>query len=546
MIKKMIKQIMPACFLLFGVFASCTSDGEPDSLALASGISLRLQTSTGDARSSVDIGTETENKIQNIHLWFFAGNASDTDKALFYTSESPALASSELVLNYTDEVLKLHGMNSEGSYKLLAVANLPDGVAIGEQTTLSDLKRYSYTAANRPNSPFCMTGNTNGVHNFSINSQVTIPLLRVVSRLDITIVNASGKTLQVNKVSIMNDQQSVQLFAPETGAAAPDPDTFAGAAEIYTTPTVADEVKCSSYVYENRSAASTEVVIEGSIDGNAATWTVPIKPDGSTILPRNSICKTAIRLKGITPTDIAFTISEWNQESIETSFPNTYIDVDKTEVEVFYLQGGVLGVQSNVPSILVNWEAATGFYLAGYEDVKEATLSITNNHTALTFYSQGTSDAVIPDGIVTVTTGNLKKTVTLKKENGNVIFIPRIVLAGHEIHDGDTIPGDFWGSLNEEELVYVNSYTNLTWAYQLFVHSAESGEQLIEFGGVSTFNGTVGDSSIDGALGALPVFNSQTGLASFLPVDVTVTFYLNAYEAPWNGVILHTLHFTIA
>ncbi len=546
MIKKLIKQFMPACFLLFGVFASCTSDGEPDSPGLASGISLRFQTSAGDTRSSVDIGTEAENQIQNIHLWFFAGNVSDTDKALFYTSESPALASSELVLNYTDEVLKLHGMNSEGSYKLLAVANLPDGVAIGEQTTLSDLKRYFYTAANRPNSPFCMTGSTNGAHNFSINSQVTIPLLRVVSRLDITIVNASGKTLQVNKVSIMNDQQSVQLFAPDSDAAAPDSDTFAGAADIYTTPTVADEVKCSSYVYENRSAASTEVVIEGSIDGNAATWTVPIKPDGSTILPRNSICKTAIRLKGITPTDVAFTISEWNQESIETSFPNTYIDLDKTEVEVFYLQGGVLGVQSNAPSILVNWEAATGFYLAGYEDVKEATLSITNNHTALTFYSQGTSDAVIPDGIVTVTTGNLKKTITLKKENSNVIFMPRIVLARHEIHEGDTIPGDFWGSLNQEELLYVNSYTNLTWAYQCKVNSAESGDQILEFGGRSTFNGTVGDSSIDGPLGAIPVFNSQTGLNILLPINATVTFYLNDYMPPWNGTILYTLHFTIA
>lgn len=481
MIKKMIKQFMPTCFLLFGVFASCTSDGEPDSSGLASGISLRFQTSTGDTRSSVDIGTEAENQIQNIHLWFFAGNASDTDKALFYTSESPALASSELVLNYTDEVLRLQGMNSEGSYKLLAVANLPDGVAIGEQTTLSDLKRYSYTSANRPNSPFCMTGSTNGAHNFSINSQVAIPLLRVVSRLDITIVNASGKTLQVNKVSIMNDQQSVQLFAPESDAAAPDSDTFAGAADIYTTPTVADEVKCSSYVYENRSAASTEVVIEGSIDGNAATWTVPIKPDSSTILPRNSICKTTINLKGITPTDSKQEILDWDNKDISAPIYGAYLNVLEKIVYVAPADGGVLHIQTNANSIQVNLENANHVYLEGHRGETSAQVPVVNNVAVLKFNLMSGENSNFNEEI-TINADGLKSKVELqRKDVAYTLDIKRITVAnsGYHLTNGMTVPGDFYTGQTGISQFSAIIQRNIPWYAKVSYYKVSDGKMAL-------------------------------------------------------------------
>lgn len=105
-----------------------------------------------------------------------------------------------------------HNMNSQGTYQLFVVANLPADAAIGADISLGDLKTYSYGASARPDSPFCMTGSTNGAHDFAIDSRITIPLLRVASRLDVKIVNITGKTLQVNKVSIADDQKSVQLF----------------------------------------------------------------------------------------------------------------------------------------------------------------------------------------------------------------------------------------------------------------------------------------------------------------------------------------------
>lgn len=313
MMKELIKQFIPACFLFIGVFASCTSDGEPDSPAPTSGISLRLPVAeTSNTRSSVDTGTDLENQIHNIHLWFFASDASDTDKALLYKWEIPNVYN-EVVLNYTDEELRLYNMSSTGSYKLMVIANKPeDATTIGEDTTLGELKNYSYSAAGsgRPMNPFCMIGSTDGAHDFSIESQVDVSLIRVASRLDVKVVNATGQTLQVNRVSIVNDQRSVQLFISESGAGFRASDPFTSESVIHTTSTTADEVKCSGYVYENRSATSTDVVIEGSIAGVPATWTVPIKPDGSTILPRNSICKAIINLKG-TSVKVTIGVEVW-------------------------------------------------------------------------------------------------------------------------------------------------------------------------------------------------------------------------------------------
>lgn len=371
MMKKLIKQLIPACFLFLGVFASCTSENEPDSPVSASGISLRLQTSASSTRSSVDTGTDLENQIHNIHLWFFASGASDTDKALFYTSELPTSASRELVLSYTDEVLRLHNMHSEGSYELLVVANLPaDATTIGEATTLDELKNYVYSAASsgRPHNPYTMTGSTTGAHDFSIDSQASIPLLRVASRLDVKIINATGKTLQVDKVSIVNDQQSVQFFAPVSGASAPASNPFKAAADIYTTSITADKVECSGYVYENRSATSTDVVIEGSIDGAATTWTVPIKPDGSTILPRNSICKATINLKGITPVDVTYSIEEWKNTLIDNSLDETYVELSSNSIKLNEVGEGAIYVNSNADSIKIDLSGAPQVVVEDYLD----------------------------------------------------------------------------------------------------------------------------------------------------------------------------------
>lgn len=543
-IKPFVPALMPICILLLGIMASCTSDDDSGGGA-TTGISLHIQAATRAADGSVNTGSKAENSINNVGVWFFAENAMDGDQALYYAQQSVSADNGELLLNFSDEELRLHHeMNSEGSYQLFVVANLPADAAIGATTTLNELKNYSYSATARPGSPFCMTGSTNGAHNFGTDSRVSIPLVRVASRLDIKVINETGKTLQVNKISIADDQQSVQLFAPVSGSAAQISKAFVAAMDIYTTAVTADKVTCSGYIYENRSTGATKVVIEGNVAGAPRIWTVPIMPNGSAMLLRNSICDITLNLKDApTPTDINFTISEWNKEPINTSFTNTYIDVDKTNVEVFYVQGGVLRVQSNASTIHVNWEGAPGFYLAGYEDVTEAELPMSSSHAALTFYFQGASDAIIPDGTVTVTTGNLKKTVTLKQVIGNLVFKPRLSISGHEINEGDVIPGDLWGSKKIEEPLYVICYANITWAYKCVGYSVPDGNDIFEFEGRCIYGGTLGDSS-PSLTGDIPVFEPEIA-DRILPINVTVKFYLNSSVPPYNGVVLSQIHFTI-
>lgn len=416
MMKKLIKQLIPACFLFLGVFASCTSENEPDSPVSASGISLRLQTSAGSTRSSVDTGTDLENHIDNVHLWFFASDASDTNEALFYTSKTSLSVKGELVLNYTDEVLRLHNMNSEGKYQLFVVANLPIGATIGDGTTLGDLKEYSYSASasNRPSSPFCMTGSTNGVHDFSIDSEVSIPLLRVASRLDVKIVNATGKTLQVNKVSIVNDQQSVQLFAPASGASAPTSNPFEAAADIYTTSITADKVECSGYVYENRSATPTDVVIEGSIDGKPTKWTVPIKPDGSTTLPRNSICKATINLKGITPVDVTYSIEEWKNTLIDNSLDETYVELSSKTINLNEMGEGEIYLSSNADSIKVDLSETPLVILGHTQNSKGYIKPLTTGTYHLQLAMSELSEQEY-NGTISITAKNLVYQIPVKK-----------------------------------------------------------------------------------------------------------------------------------
>lgn len=364
--KRIIKPFVPALMsvgiMLLGMMTSCTSD-EDSGGDVPTGISLHIQATTRVADGSVNTGSEAENKIANAGVWFFAENASGADPALYYAHQTISSANGELVLKFTDEELRLHhDMNSLGSYQVFVVANLPEDASVGTETTLDDLKNYSYSASVRPGSPFCMTGSTHGAHDFSVDSRVSIPLLRVASRLDIKVVNLTGKTLQVNKISIADDQKSVQLFAPVSGTATPASGTFATAEDIYTQSATGDIVTCSGYVYENRSSQPVRVVIDGSLDGKATTWIAEVKPlsDGTATLPRNSICDMTINLKDVFPLDVSYSIKEWENVLIDNSLDETYVHLLSESIKMNDVCRGEIYLISNADSIQIDLSEAPG------------------------------------------------------------------------------------------------------------------------------------------------------------------------------------------
>lgn len=311
MMKKMIYQMLSVCFLL-GILVSCSPENGSGDVSPITGISLELRTSA-QTHSSVDPGTDEERLIESVSVWFFSEGATDSNKALYQTTVSKKNSEGTLLLNFTDKELSEHGMSIEGVYEVFVVANLPEPATIDGQTSLAALKEYVYTDTDRPKSPFCMAGSSNGPHDFAMRSQVTIPLLRVASRLDIKVVNETGKDWQINKISIEEDQQSVLLFSPAAETVRQS-DVFATANTIWDASTSDKEVTCpAAYIYENLSSNAVKVKIEGSVSGTDMTWTAELMPPGEsdTSLPRNTIYGVTLKLKDkvANSVNIAYTIN---------------------------------------------------------------------------------------------------------------------------------------------------------------------------------------------------------------------------------------------
>lgn len=541
MINKLIKQFIPACCLLFGVFASCASEDEPGKASQSIGISLEL-TTAGQTRSSVDPGTEAERKINSISVWFFNDGASDTEKAMFYTNIASSSSTGNITLNFTDEELRLHSMTSEGSYEVFVVANPPADATINGETTLADLKGYSYTAATRPGSPFCMTGSSAGGHNFGINSLISIPLLRVASRLDIAVKNATGKSWSIDKISIAGDQKSVLLFAPASGTTTLASDAFGTEQTVLSTPTTNEEVACSGYIYENRSADAVKVVIEGSVDGTAKTWTAELTPNGAATLPRNTICGVTLNLKESTPilpTDVGSTIKDWDTTNVDGSIHGSYLYVDHKTVHVIYAIGGIVEVTTNASQIHVDWKNAPGFYLSGYQDDTEATLPLTDLSASLEFFLSGGTSDVVPNGEVILTAGNISQKIILMKDNTNLLFdLQSIKVDGIAVKDGGSTIFPAWsGKVNSHINITMN--VNVTWAYKMSIYDSEGYLAAAVQKSIIYYSGTPGETSS----GQLEIKYDDDIYNNYMPLKVVIELFVINYSE--LGAKIQTFEFSV-
>lgn len=539
-IKLFVPLLLPVCIMLLGMMVSCTSDDDSGG-DVTSGISLHIKTVTRAADGSVNTGLKAENKIDNVHVWFFAENAGDGDPALYCYTFQPTISATngELELNITDEELMLHhNMNSQGTYQLFVVANLPADATIGADISLGDLKTYSYSASARPGSPFCMTGSTNGAHDFAKDSRITIPLLRVASRLDIKIVNITGKTLQVNKVSIADDQKSVQLFAPASDAPAPISDAFGTATDIYTTATTT-EVNCSGYVYENRSSSPVKVVVEGSIDGTSFVWKADIKPDGLTALMRNTICEVTLKLKDVNPTDVECTISEWYGKNMNSEIHGTYLDTNSNHVDVTYTLGGNLDVLTDAENIEVDLTNAEKFYLSGHENESTVIVPVNDGTVKLAVLLGGQSSDVVPDGKIIIKAGNLSKTITVSKQETALIFnLMSVQIEGKEVKYDDHITISAWENGMNTNMV-ITMECNMQWAYYVSFIANDGTIATNEKRGVVRYSGSTTSFSKS-------VLMQYDGVMypDLLPVEVELDLFLNNYDLAY-GTKMQTFKFTI-
>lgn len=531
--------------LLWGlvlIFSGSCSENERDIPVHGDGIVLRLTPSGAISReSNVGIGTDAENKIENIAIWCYPDHAADATAPLYHEVITGVSATNEAVINLTEKTLGDANMTIDGTYDIYVAANLPSGVTLGNTSTPGDLKQYAYTTTARPASPFSMTGVVQGC-DFSKGRETSITLTRNIVRFDISLINeTSSSTWTINSVKIKNDQRTVLLFEPAVGTTLTS-DAFTTSIEA-SGRTTDGVTTYSAYVYENRSDVSTVVEVEATIGADNKKYVAEITPDRSTELLRNSICKVTLRLQDeiITPKDVDVTIAKWVDAGIPNiTIPASYLTLSSDVIDVVIGEGGSVGVESDAKTIHVDWKQAPGYYLDGYEDITEADLS--NDTGYLLFKYKGDVNLVIPDGKVVISSGNLKKTVTLRKRVNNVQFsIQSIVINGQVITNGSTISGDLGGSTQKREAITITANTNIAWACTVEAYTVENVRVVNNSANVS-YGGTPGISVPNKAI-YIPTY---TGDATFmLPVSVTITFFLNSYVEAGGGVQIGKFEFTI-
>lgn len=471
-----IRKLPPLIWAFFLILtASCSSD-EGQETTLTSDIVLRFVSQEVKTRTngSVDPGTDQENTIDKLFIWFFAQDADDSASPLYFFETGSGLASKqEAIVTITEKMLGDAGMSIAGTYSLYVSANPTENAADVKTLTLGALKSHTFEASSRPGaagSYFSMSGSVLK-HDFSRVHTITIPLIRQAVKLGIKLVNETSETgWTINSVSIRSDQKTVALFEPIAGTPAPGSDTFTGDLSVSTAATTNSPATYSAYIYENLSETPTVIEVNANIGGVARKYLAEIKPEGAVKLLRNSACMVTLRLKDaevVTPTDMEVTINEWAPGGIpEIDIPGSYLAINTDIVNVLPGDGGSVNVNTDADVIHIDLTNAPGFYLQEHEGEAQINLTIDKdaNSSSFSFHFNGGTNTNRPNGTVIISAGNIHKKLTLQKSNANLIFeIKSIVINGHTINENDDVPSDFWNDAEDEAIINITVNTNFQW-----------------------------------------------------------------------------------
>lgn len=532
-------------FPLFGGLAllllGACYNNEQEIAPTQQGITLYFSPQGSETRANTDPGTTEESIINNLSLWFFETGASDTNPPLHCFTFTNLTTTKGVAVTISEAELNGAGIRPNGIYDVYAAANLSG--AVPTFATLSELKQYTYTAASRPSSPFCMSGVINS-QDFSRSREMTVSLKRQAVKLDITLYNeTSFSTWTINSVSVSSDQKTVYLFDPATGTTS---DTFADALSVSATATNASPASYTAYIYENLSDIPTVVEVNATVDGVERTYRAGIEPDGLSKLPRNSACSVKLRLRdaAIVPADIDVVISDWTPGGIpEINISDTYLFLGTNTVEVFAGDGGFLDIDTDAEIVHVDMTNAPGFFMVGHEEETVFDLAIKaggNTSTEFLFKFLGGSNAVIPDGTVTISAGNIHKKVTLHKSVNRLIFEVRSVkINGQSISRGDIVLPAIWKKDDRNAIVDIVVYSNITWGCTCKVLYGDFA--LYTKQGKSIYTGIPGESAPTETID-LP------GLADFeslMPYPTKIFFYVNSFDEKNGGVLIDIFEFTI-
>ncbi len=293
-----MKKILIPAVACVALAASCSKDATSTtetSQTVAVQISAK---SLSDASTRSEASAE-EMKISSVNL--FAVDANGYVVKAYPTIENPASTVTLVVDNAASQIV--------------AIANSSEGFCpdIANVATLAEIKALTFDASSEVVAPYGMFGNG------SISgSAVEVELIRSVAKIEV--VGDNG--FEVNTVTVKN--------TPSMG--------YVAAQSLVEVPSEAEYVSYEkgddaiAYVAESTSENPVEILVEGTINGTDAYYTVNVENNGEALdIERNTCYQLTIAPITSTECSVSVVIPEWDDvEADNVNIPtfDTYYAAD--------------------------------------------------------------------------------------------------------------------------------------------------------------------------------------------------------------------------
>lgn len=503
-----MKHMKYAIILLFFLLLSACNKEDVINNVNSGNIALKLNVLNSvpekKTRGADEIPELKESTISNVYIFFYEKSAADTKTPVYFYGATAVEASGSWEKTL---VQSLTALVDGTDYDVFALANIPlDKVtAPTEEITKVELLALTETIGtnrNKDGSDISFSGTS--IFRCGIESEVQIALKRTVARLDITINKAVelGADWIVETVKVSNENANTLYFTDVVK------NGTSRKAEKGQAWKIGDSNLYRYYTYENESTTSEAeqllllITLKNNKTSETKIYKVVVNNAGNSQVERNYIYKVALTLNDTPPEplDVTWIIAPFNDINIDASVKATYLNLNKTIVPVMNIYEGILSVETDAEKLHVNLSKIGGFALTSHENKEEVDIPMNSNGKLELHFHLNSGDGVVPDGEVILSAGNLKKSITLKKEETSVTLnhVSAQMTGGTEtIIDGTVLPWHVYKDSNDGTNGQLNLIVerNCTWHYQMYVYASD-GMQVVHNGATYPYNGVPGTETV--------------------------------------------------
>lgn len=455
-------------------------------------------------RGANEIPEPKESTISNVYVFFYEHSAADSKKTVFFYEVTGVGASGSWEKTF---VQSLTGLVDGTDYDVFALANIPLDKITAPTEEFTKLELLALTEAintNRAKDGSDISFSGTSIFRCGTDSEVQIALKRTVARLDITINKAVelGDDWVVETVEVSNENANTLYFTDVVK------NGTSRKAEKGQAWKIGDSNLYRYYTYENESTTSESeqllllITLKNNKTSETKIYKVVVNNAGNNQVERNYIYKVTLTLNDTPPEplDVTWIIVPFNDVSIDASIQATYLNLNKTIIPVMNIYEGILSVETDAENLHVDLSKIGGFALSSYENEKEVDIPVNSNGKLELHFHLNSGDGVVPDGEVILSAGNLKKSITLKKEETSVMLnhVSAQMTGGTEIiTDGTVLPWHVYKDSNDGKNGQLNLTVerNCTWHYKIFIYASD-GFQVLHDGSNFPYNGIPGTETV--------------------------------------------------